>query len=129
MQETVNIKDFITEFKEVLSEKVIKKLNPVYNPESEDEFDKKTEKNCARLLRQLFPNQLLAVKALVKGLKKENRKNLFLTAEMGCGKTIMAIATAVSLKKRPRVLVTCPPHLVNKWIREIKQTCKKRRNI
>ena len=36
MQETVNIKDFITEFKEVLSEKVIKKLNPVYNPESED---------------------------------------------------------------------------------------------
>lgn len=124
MQETVNIKDFITEFKEVLSEKVIKKLNPVYNPESEDEFDKKTEKNCARLLRQLFPNQLLAAKALVKGLKKENRKNLFLTAEMGCGKTIMAIATAVSLKKRPRVLVACPPHLVNKWIREIKQTVR-----
>ena len=26
------------------------------------------------------------------------------------------------LKERPRVLVMCPPHLVRKWIKEIKET-------
>jgi len=42
---------------------------------------------------------------------------------MGVGKTLIAIATAYLMpKSRFRVIVMCPPHLVQKWIREIRET-------
>jgi superfamily II DNA or RNA helicase len=44
---------------------------------------------------------------------------------MGTGKTLMGIATAMvlhQLKNVRRVLVICPPHLVPKWIQEIKDS-------
>jgi SNF2 family DNA or RNA helicase len=40
---------------------------------------------------------------------------------MGLGKTYISIAAAAALGLK-RVLVVCPPHLVNKWRREVKQT-------
>jgi hypothetical protein len=61
------------------------------------------------------------IKGVVKFFKTGSRA-VYITAEMGSGKTLMGIATALLLKDRPRVLVLCPPHLVRKWIKEIKET-------
>lgn len=48
-----------------------------------------------------------------------------MVCEMGTGKTLMAIAVALALhrfKGSHRALVVCPPHLVPKWIQEIKDS-------
>ena len=68
-----------------------------------------------------FPVQRQVIKGAVKSFKMGN-KAVYITAEMGSGKTIMGIATALLIKENPRVLVLCPPHLVRKWIKEIKET-------
>ncbi len=47
-----------------------------------------------------------------------------MVCEMGTGKTLLSIATAYALHKfkgLKRVLVVCPPHLVLKWVQEIKE--------
>jgi SNF2 family DNA or RNA helicase len=44
-----------------------------------------------------------------------------MACEMGVGKTLMSIAVASLLKENPTVLILCPPHLVRKWIQEIKE--------
>ena len=41
---------------------------------------------------------------------------------MGSGKTLLALATQYMFPKPARVLVLCPTTLVNKWIREAKET-------
>ncbi|HOV88327.1 MAG TPA: DEAD/DEAH box helicase [Syntrophobacteraceae bacterium] len=75
------------------------------------------------LKRAPFPKQAETVLALLKGFKKDGTKGLFLTAEMGTGKTLMAIAVSFILcPPRSRTLVMCPGHLVRKWIREIEET-------
>ncbi len=61
--------------------------------------------------------QALAVSGLVEALKRGERA-AFLAAEMGTGKTYMAIRTALELDPKGRFLVLCPPHLVPKWARE-----------
>ena len=120
--ENVTLKDFMVEFGDILAERVVQKLKPVYSPTNEDEFDRETEKICSKLLRRLFPKQLSAVKALSRAIYREDARCVFLTAEMGSGKTIMAIATVLRSPRPVRTIVVCPPHLVRKWAREIRET-------
>jgi len=68
-----------------------------------------------------FPVQSEVVKGVVKSFQTGNSA-VYITAEMGSGKTLMGIATALLLKEKPRVLVLCPPHLVRKWVKEIKDS-------
>ena len=68
-----------------------------------------------------FPVQRQVIKGAVKSFRMGN-KAVYITAEMGSGKTVMGIATALLIKEKPKVLVLCPPHLVRKWIKEIKET-------
>ena len=72
-----------------------------------------------RLHKDPFRAQRELVKAIVKSFRAGNR-SVYVTAEMGVGKTLISIAAAYLLKHNPRVLVLCPPHLVRKWIQEIK---------
>ena len=51
-----------------------------------------------------FPVQRQVIKGAVKSFKMGN-KAVYITAEMGSGKTIMGIATALLIKENPRVLV------------------------
>ncbi|MEJ2717412.1 MAG: SNF2-related protein [Deltaproteobacteria bacterium] len=63
---------------------------------------------------------------MAKGFFAAKKKGLILVGEMGTGKTEMAIAVSHLIPKRNyRVLVMCPPHLVQKWIREIDVTLPK----
>ncbi|HEX2522515.1 MAG TPA: DEAD/DEAH box helicase, partial [Terriglobia bacterium] len=60
-----------------------------------------------------------AIGGIVQALRA--RDSAILVGEMGLGKTYISIAAAAALGLK-RVLVVCPPHLVNKWRREVKQT-------
>ncbi len=76
------------------------------------------------LARAPFGAQRETVQAVTKLLIDHNRPAALINAEMGTGKTMMAIATAAVLHAEGcrRTLVIAPPHLVYKWRREIRQT-------
>lgn len=59
------------------------------NPEGVDEFEEK----ITMLLRKPFPVQTELIKGIAKALYKVGRGHLFITGEMGCGKTMIALST------------------------------------
>ncbi|MGD0915819.1 MAG: DEAD/DEAH box helicase [Thermodesulfobacteriota bacterium] len=118
MQTELSLKTFLEDYGESLAEKATKDLKVIHDParDKEDELDRQMD----QLHKNPFPAQREIIKAIVKSFRAGN-KAVYMTCEMGCGKTLMAIAVASLLKPNPRVLVICPPHLVRKWIQEIKE--------
>jgi hypothetical protein len=114
------ISEFIAQCRESLMQAVRVQNPPVYagNPNA------RREALLSELLRQPFPAQREMVQAALCGLVDAGHRSVVLNGEMGTGKTLMAIAAAWLLHHEgfPRTLVVCPPHLVYKWRREIKQT-------
>ncbi|OOG28851.1 DEAD/DEAH box helicase [Thioalkalivibrio denitrificans] len=116
----IPLASFVEEFGEGLLEAVARQNPPVYdgNP---DPF---RDLIMAGLARDPFPSQRDAVQAIVKLLADANEPAAILNAEMGTGKTMMAITTAAVMHAEGarRFLVLSPPHLVYKWRREIQET-------
>lgn len=117
--------NFIDQFGEGLLEQVRRQNPPIYDPD----LDTQTPVWCARqhvldnLNRQPFEAQAHAVHAVVKLLLDHNEPAAVLNADMGTGKTMMAICVAALMQStHPRTLIVSPPHLVYKWRREILAT-------
>ncbi len=71
------------------------------------------------LLRPPLGRQHEAITATAASLQAH--RNTLVVAEMGTGKSMIAIASAATAGMK-RVLVMAPPHLVEKWAREVKAT-------
>lgn len=117
--------NFIDQFGEGLLEQVRRQNPPIYDPD----LDTQTPVWRARqhildnLTRQPFEAQAHAVHAVVKLLLDHNEPAAVLNADMGTGKTMMAICVAALMQSTyPRTLIVSPPHLVYKWRREILAT-------
>ena len=116
----IALRDFLADYSQSLKQKVIDAFKPLFNPSSMDQWDNEAELKLDHLKRKLFPAQTHAVLSLAKGFFTAKKRGLILVAEMGSGKSAMAIGVAHLIPKRNyRVMVMCPPHLVRKWIREI----------
>ena len=63
--------------------------------------------------------QALAITGIAEALRRHGVG--ILAAEMGTGKTHMAIRAALELDPKGAFLVMCPPHLVEKWAREVRE--------
>jgi len=75
------------------------------------------------LKRKPFKAQADVAHTVRKLLVEQNQPAAVINAEMGTGKTMMAICAAALMQKtHPRTLVISPPHLVYKWRREILET-------
>lgn len=128
IDETLPLGDFIREFGQGLLDQVRTQNPPVYLPQR----DQLSEAWLARqqilnnLKRKPFKEQSEAVQAIVKLLADRGEPAAVLNAEMGTGKTMMAICVSVLLqqlqRRNQRTLVISPPHLVYKWRREILDT-------
>ena len=119
------LNDFIEEFGEGLLEQVRAQNPAVYDPARDELTDTWRERQAVLdgLKRAPFKAQADCVQAAVKLLVDENQPAVVINAEMGTGKTMMAIcAAAVMQATHPRTLVISPPHLVYKWRREILNT-------
>jgi len=117
------LKDFLGKYGPSLKKKVIDRLQPVFNPRAKDSWDREAELKLEQLKRKPLPAQRNAILALAKGFYLRNKRGLILVGEMGVGKTLCAIAVAHLMNKPAyRVLIMCPPHLVQKWLREVRQT-------
>ena len=126
MQTEISLKTFLEEYGESLAEKVTQELKVIHDPTRDRE--ERMDQQMDRLNKNPFPAQREIIKAVLKSFRSGN-KAVYMTCEMGCGKTLMAIAVASILKENPRVLVICPPHLVRKWIQEIKEAMPRARAI
>jgi hypothetical protein len=116
----IPLTDFIRDFGDGLLEAVQQQNPPVYD----DHPDPYRDLVMDALTRAPFPAQRDAVQALCRLLVDQNESAAVLNAEMGTGKTMMAIATAAVLEDEghARTIVISPPHLVYKWRREIIET-------
>ncbi len=119
MQQIHSLKEFLDSYGRSLAKRVNDELEVIHDPLNDEHRDMDQILNS--LNKKPFAVQKEVIKAVVKSFKTGNR-SVYITAEMGSGKTLMGIASALLLKERPRVLVMCPPHLVRKWIKEIKET-------
>ncbi len=109
-----NLKDFMDHYGPSLAERIDRELKVIHDPLRDQHED--MDIIMARLKKKPFPVQSEVIKGAVKSFQAGNRA-VYLTAEMGSGKTIMGISSALLVKDKPRVLVLCPPHLVRKWIK------------
>ncbi|OPY71411.1 MAG: hypothetical protein A4E63_01553 [Syntrophorhabdus sp. PtaU1.Bin050] len=115
-ENAVKLKNFLDHHGARLGEKIEQNLTPVYNPlhpDGVEEYGKRIE----GLLRKPYPVQAEVIKGISKALYKSGRRHLFVCGEMGTGKTLVSLATAGNTAAM-RVLIVCPTHLVEKWIRE-----------
>ena len=126
----IALRDFLADYGQSLKQKVIEAFKPLYHPAVKDTWDNEAELKLDQLKRKLFPAQTDAVLSLAKGFFHAKKRGLILVAEMGSGKTAMAIAVAHLIPKHNyRVMVMCPPHLVRKWMREIEVVLPKCRVV
>ena len=118
----IAIGDFLNDWGEQLKAKVVDGMTPVYTPKQEDDWDKAARVKLEGLLRKSFSGQTIrGVLPVAKALFQKNDKGAFNVGVMGTGKTQMALAVAYLIpKKAKRIIVMCPGHLVQKWIREAK---------
>ncbi|WP_051940699.1 DEAD/DEAH box helicase [Stenoxybacter acetivorans] len=111
---------FLNDFGDSLFHAVTAQNQPLYT----SQIHAKHEAVMDGLSRRLFPAQRDTVRAVNQLLFTENQPAAVINAEMGTGKTMMAIAAAAVAYAEgyPRTLVLSPPHLVYKWRREILKT-------
>ena len=112
----MNIHDFIEEFRSVIVASVGRDSNPLYHPGTDR---KQIYQLIKSLQRRPIASQVDAIGGIVQALRF--RDSAILVGEMGLGKTYISIAATAALGLT-KVLVVCPPHLVSKWRREVKQT-------
>lgn len=120
MGEAISMAAFIEDFGDGLLESV-KTLNaPIYTGQRSEA----REAVLASLKRKPFEAQSEVVRAVTTLMLDHDDPAAVINAEMGTGKTMMAIAAAAVMHASgyQRTLVISPPHLVYKWRREIKET-------
>lgn len=121
--QTIALTDFIAEFGDVLIEELNKSNPPVYTGMTQP-IHHQRQQVMNSLARKPFEAQADVVQAVTALLADKNEAAAVINAEMGTGKTMMAIATAAVMfaEGYRRHLVISPPHLVYKWRREILET-------
>ncbi len=117
---TIGLTDFIDKFGDELLDSLNRSNPPVYAGNAHPRRQAVMES----LKRSPFPAQAEVVQAITALLLDRNEQAGIINAEMGTGKTMMAIATAAVMHDAGyrRSLVISPPHLVYKWRREILET-------
>ncbi|MFC6299118.1 SNF2-related protein [Pseudomonas spelaei] len=116
----IGLTEFIDEFGDELLDSLNQSNPPVYT----GHIDKTRQRVMDGLKRQPFSAQAEVVQAVAALLLDRNEQAAVINAEMGTGKTMMAIAVAAVMHNAGyrRTLVVSPPHLVYKWRREILET-------
>ena len=116
----LSLTQFLSDYGDSLFDAVTDQNRPLFTGQTYPEHEAVMD----GLSRQLFDAQRDVVRAVNQLLLVEDKPAAIINAEMGTGKTMMAIAAAAVAHQAgyPRTLVLSPPHLVYKWRREILKT-------
>ena len=112
--ENMDISEFIQTYKDAIAEKVTEAYAPRYQPGQPGQ-----DKPLPALVRKPMGAQEHAVRGTA--LSLEVNPGTIIVGEMGTGKTYIG-AAAAHMAGFQNILVLVPPHLVNKWKREIEMT-------
>ena len=111
----MQLPEFIEAFGDAINAHLVDLYPPVY--------DAATRATCGidlgRLGRRPLGAQADAIRAAALSIRRNPGTNI--VGEMGVGKSMCAAAAAY-LSGRRSILILCPPHLVRKWVREVRQT-------
>ena len=109
---------FITRFKGSITRRMRDTYPPLYTPgdTSADPTLRKFEAAIATLGRKPKGAQAQAIIGVALSLTQQ--RGTILSSEQGTGKSFMAISAAYLAGMR-RIVIICPPHLVQKWVREV----------
>lgn len=115
VDEVATLDAYMKKYGGLLGQQLRSRIAPLHTPGKDDLIPVDT-------LRNPFPAQHHVITASVRALRKD--KALIICGECGTGKTFVGMTTAhTHAEGKPyRALVFCPPHLVQKWAREISQT-------
>ena len=114
-QDGLTLADFIEDWQDVITDKVIDIYHPRYQMIDDDQ-------SLPSLLRQPIGKQEQTIRGAV--LSLGTNQGTTIVGEMGTGKTILGIVSA-HMAGFKRVLILCPPHLTGKWKREVEITLGK----
>jgi hypothetical protein len=107
--------DYLALYGTTLAQQAQQRSKPLHTPGKDATVD------LSHLLRPPLEAQRHVVTAICRAW--EHEKGIMVSAEMGVGKTFMAIAAADYFGRHEyRAIVMCPPHLCLKWEREIRTT-------
>ena len=117
---TTKLEELISGNKDIFYNELKTVINPVFTGLDEPE---KYKKILSNIISQADRDSLLRQARLVCAATEyiENKKNkaLIISAEMGTGKTDIAIKISMSQKLCPVYFIACPPHLVQTWKEEL----------
>ncbi len=117
MRDVANLDEYFQRFGGLLAERMETMCAPLHVPGRDPVVD------TSELLRQPYPAQGHCITGAAKAL--ERNRGVIVSADCGTGKTIMSQAIAQCHDEGPyRAIVMCPPHLVEKWEREIVETVR-----
>ena len=112
--EEMDLTEFINVYREAIAKTVTQNYAPIYQPGQPEQ-----RKRLPRLMRPPIGAQEHAIRGVC--LSLQNNRGTMLVGEMGTGKTYIGAAAAHASGFR-NILVVGPPHLVQKWKREIEMT-------
>lgn len=130
MKDVEGIDAYLSEFSEALTKKIQTSFKPMFTPQEEpycEDLSVVYDYMKYNDHISLYPAQTAVAQAVTNAFN-EGKRACFIVAEMGSGKTSMAIATVHthygSFKRKDPYrfmtnIVMCPSHLVNMWKREI----------
>lgn len=127
--EVISSVDELTEFMKVHGDKIAAHILNAYRPRYElvplsqelavvDRLGKQRKPLPGQAEPGLLPTQKHAAIALARAIREHRTASL--QGEMGLGKTTVAAAVIDLLDAYPAIVI-CPPHLVPKWIREVRE--------
>lgn len=116
LAEITELSDYLSSYASVLGTQIAKRIKPLHVPSTDATLTMKFR-------RTPRPAQAHVLTAAVKQWRA-GRKVAMFCADPGTGKSLIAAASChAHADGRPyRAVVTCPPHLVEKWLREIDET-------
>lgn len=113
---------YITEYGSKISKDILTKFNVKFNREIHNYDSKLKVLSAYTNLKglNLYSAQKDAIQAISNNINVSGSKTTLVVSEMGTGKTLLG-SSAVFINSKNNVfsLVMCPPHLVEKWKREI----------
>lgn len=111
-----DLTEYLGAFAPVLGRQIAERIKPLHTPATDPVVE-------APYRRPPLPAQAHVITATVKQWQA-GRKTAMVCADPGTGKSLVAAASvrAHSAGAPYRAVVTCPPHLVEKWLREIDDT-------
>lgn len=110
------LEEYLDTYGGLLAEQAVRQCAPLHDP-AED-----APASLDKLLRKPYKAQAHIIAAGAQALKRQ--RGVVLSCQMGTGKSLLAqgVCEQHSGGKPYRTLVMCPPHLCEKWEREIKLT-------